>query len=89
MQLCRLEALGEHISELISGRHSLETKRSELCRYVRKVLTNVDMLRTPGATDHILSPLNALRSVVLIHLASEKWVRTPCPDSPVAADEGR
>ena len=76
--MCRLKALAEHIGELISGGHSLETKMSELCRFVHKVLPNVNMLRTLNAIDHIVSPLNAL--------ASEKWVRSP---SPVAADEDR
>ena len=60
------EALGEHISELVISGNSLETEMSYLCSFVREVLTNVDMLRTLSAIDHIVSPLNACR-VVLIH----------------------
>ena len=59
-ELCWLEAVGEQIGELIASGHSLQTEMSDLCRFVRKVLTNVDMLRTLSATDHIVSPLNAI-----------------------------
>ena len=73
------------MGELISRGHSPEAKMSELCSFVRKVLTNVDMLRTLSATDHIVSPLNA-RRVVLINRTSEMWVRSPYL---VAVDAGR
>ena len=61
-----LEALGKHIGKLIIGGNVLESEMSDLCSFVRKMLTNVYMLRTLSATDHIVSPLNACR-VVFIH----------------------
>ena len=65
----------------VGGGRSLETKMSELCRFVRKVCTNVGVLCTLSAADHIVCPLNACR-VVLINRrrrgpykpATEGWV---------------
>ena len=80
----RLEALGEDVGKLVIGGNALESEMSDLCRFVRKMLTNVYMLRTLSATDHIVSPLNACS--VVIKLASEMWVRSPYR---VAVDAGR
>ena len=66
--LFQLETLGEHIGEQIGCRHSgyLETKVSELCRFVREVLPNVYVRCSLSATKHIVGPLDA-SCVVLIH----------------------
>ena len=61
-----LGPLSEYIGELIASGHSLETKTSDLCSFVSKVITNVDMLCTLSATDHIVSLLNACRVVLII-----------------------
>ena len=56
-----------HMGELIGCGHSVEMKMPELCSFIRKVLPDVDVLRSFSATNHIVGPLDT-RSVVFIHL---------------------
>ena len=59
-----------HMGELIGCGHSVEMKMPELCSFIRKVLPDVDVLRSFSATNHIVGPLVVAldtRSVVFIH----------------------
>ena len=52
------------IGELIGCGHCVEMP--ELCSFMRKVLPDVNVLRSLSATNHVAGPLDA-RFVVLIH----------------------